>query len=490
MTLISIYFFLFLILTAVLYYLCPKKVRFLVLLAASGFYYYSAQGVAGSLIFLGYIVLFLGDASLISRYRERIMIKRCCYFAALFLAAGGLVFFKFENPWGIPAPLGISFWMLSGIGFLTDVYWGTVTGKIRIAKSALFLGFFPLMISGPIVRYQDNADDLAAGHKLEYTRFLFGVQRIVWGCFKKLVLSERFAVIVDTVFGDYQTYPGFYVLLAMICFSLQLYTDFSGCMDIVIGAAQLFGVKLPENFRTPFFSRSVAEFWRRWHITLGAWLKDYVLYPLLHCGAFRKLKKVCKKLLGKKRGELPPLYLGMFISWFLIGFWHGKSVKYIFGVGIWFWMLIVASELCTPLFKRLIQLLRVRTDCFSYRLFQSLQTFLLVTLGFTFFRAESAREALKLLRAACSNFNPQVLIGKDLLTVGLTLTDTMVLVFGTGLLLAVSVMQYRGRSVREWVARQNLLFRWFIYLSLFFLTVILGKYGKAYDAADFIYQGF
>ncbi len=490
MALISFQFFCLLSITALCYYICPGRYRYLVLTGASGYYYYRAEGWQSGLYLLGFIVLFVVSAALMRALEDRDRLKRGVYFVTLAAALGALWFVKYRDPLGMTAPPGISFWMLTGIGYVTDVYRGGVTGGVSPARTALFLGFFPLMTSGPILRYRETAERLTEPHRADYRQIMFGVQRILWGCFKKLVISERLAVIVNTVYADVQTYRGFYILFAVCCFSLQLYTDFSGCMDIVLGAGQIFGIRLPENFQTPFFSKNVSEFWRRWHITLGAWLKDYVLYPLLHSGPFRSMKKGMKKRFGKIWGERVPTYLGMFVSWFLIGLWHGGSVKYIFGVGLWFWAVIVAGELLTPAAQKLADRLRINRTCFSWRLFQSLRTFAVVTFGLSFFRAASAKEGLKLWAAALQKWNPQALLGSSILTMGLDLQDMIVVTAACLVLLWVSVMQYRGVHIREWFAGQNLALRWFIYIALFFCCIIFGKYGAGYNAADFIYQGF
>lgn len=490
MELISFPFFCLLAVTVLLFYLCPKRWRFLILIAASGYYYVVSEGAWCSLFLLSYIALFFLSALLIRRSAQRRAVKNAVYFVMLAAALGALLFWKYWNPLGLHSPLGMAFWMLTGIGYVTDVYRGSVTKKVSPAKTVLLIGFFPLMTSGPILRYGETADELTNPRRMDTKRIAFGAQRLLWGCMKKLVLSQRLAVIVDTVYANAGTYQGWSILFAVCCFSLQLYTDFSGCMDIVLGAADLFGIRLPENFRTPFLSKNVSEFWRRWHITLGAWLKDYVLYPLLHSEPFRRLKKVLRKLLGRTWGERIALYLGMFVSWFLIGLWHGSSWKYIFGVGLWFWAVIVTGELFSPALVKLAKLLHVNMECFSFRLFQRLRTFAIVAFGLSFFRAESAREGLGLWKEAFACWNPQVLFGSSLLTHGLDLQDMIVLAAGLLVLLAVSIMQYRGVAVREWIAGQNLIFRWGLFLTLFFAVIIFGMYGKQYNAADFIYQGF
>lgn len=490
MELISFPFFCLLAVTVLLFYLCPKRWRFLILIAASGYYYVVSEGAWCSLLLLSYIALFFLSALLIRRSAQRRAVKNAVYIVTLAAALGALLFWKYWNPLGLHSPLGMAFWMLTGIGYVTDVYRGSVTKKVSPAKTVLLIGFFPLMTSGPILRYGETADELTDPHRMDTKRIAFGAQRLLWGCMKKLVLSQRLAVIVDTVYANAGTYQGWSILFAVCCFSLQLYTDFSGCMDIVLGAADLFGIRLPENFRTPFFSKNVSEFWRRWHITLGAWLKDYVLYPLLRCELFRRLKKVLRKLLGRTWGERILLYLGMFVSWFLIGLWHGSSWKYLFGVGLWFWAVIVTGELFSPALVKLAKLLHVNMECFSFRLFQRLRTFAIVAFGLSFFRAESAREGLTLWKEAFACWNPHVLFGSSLLTHGLDLQDMIVLAVGLLVLLAVSMMQYRGVAVREWIAGQNLIFRWGLFLALFFAVIIFGMYGKQYNAADFIYQGF
>lgn len=495
MALISFSFFCLLSVTVLLFYLCPARWRFLVLTAAGGYYYLVSEGAGYSLLFLAYIFLFVFSAFLLLRLEQRKAYRNAVYIVTLAAAAGALLFLKYWNPLKLHSPLGMSFWMLTGIGYVTDVYRGSVTGKVSPAKTILLLSFFPLMTSGPILRYGETADAFTEKRRFNTRQIAFGVQRILWGCMKKLVLSERFAVIVDYVYANVGVCRGWTILFAACCFSLQLYTDFSGCMDIVLGAAELFGIRLPENFRTPFFSRNVSEFWRRWHITLGAWLKDYVLYPLLHCELFRKLKKGMKKRFGRVWGERIVLYLGMFVSWFLIGLWHGSSWKYIFGVGLWFWAVIVAGELCSPALVRLAKRLYVNMDCFSFRLFQRLRTFAVVTFGLSFFRAASAKEGVRLWTEAFSGeifsgFHRHALSGSSLLALGLDLPDLIVLTVGMLVLLTVSLMQYRGVSVRERLAGQNLIFRWALLLLLFFGVIIFGMYGKEYQAADFIYRGF
>lgn len=386
-------------------------------------------------------------------------------------------------------PIGLSFYTMQILGYMLDTYWGIVTPAKGFLKNALFIGYYPLLTSGPIVRYHQVADQLYASHKGNYQNITFGMQRILWGFFKKLVISGRCGTIVDTIYGDPTTYSGLYIWFASILFMMQLYTDFSGCMDIIIGASECYGIRLPENFRTPFFSRSVQEYWQRWHISLGAWLKDYILYPVLRSNAWRSLSKWLKKHVGKKASKEIPTYLGMLCVWLLIGLWHGGKWKYIIGMGLWFWMLITLSQVLAPVSKKIIACLYINTDCFSWRLFQSLRVFVLVCIGNMFFRLDGLIDTLKTIQLGLSTWNPWIFFDGSLFNLGLDRMDFVVTLIALSILLLVSSLQEKG-SVRTMLSRQNLVFRWLVLYALIFAVIIFGQYGIGYDAQEFIYMQF
>jgi D-alanyl-lipoteichoic acid acyltransferase DltB (MBOAT superfamily) len=192
-------------------------------------------------------------------------------------------------------------------------------------KHLLFASYYPALVSGPVMRYGEMNPQFFGEPECRLDNIVPGVQRLIWGMFKKLVVADRLAIFVNQVFQDYKTFDSLYILLAVVLYAFQIYADFSGCMDIVIGVSRAYGVKLPENFDAPFLSRSLAEFWRRWHITLGTWSKDYIFYPLLKSEPFQRLGTWARKVLGKKRGKQIPVFLGLLINWLIIGFWHGAS---------------------------------------------------------------------------------------------------------------------------------------------------------------------
>lgn len=389
----------------------------------------------------------------------------------------------------IAAPLGISFYTFTAVGYLLDTYWGIIEPQPNLFKTALFVGYYPQLTSGPITRHSQMGRQLYEGHRFDYQAVTFGLQRMLWGVFKKLVISARLGVVVDTIYSDTEAYPGLYIWLAAALFMFQLYTDFSGCMDMIIGASECYGIVLPENFRTPFFSRSVQEFWQRWHITLGAWMRDYILYPVLRTRLWRKLAKWIKAYLGTEAARQFPSYLGMLCVWLLMGLWHGGSWKFIFGQGLWFWAMIVLSQDLKPVFRKAVSVLNINTDSFSWHLFQSLRVFVLVSVGNMFFRLDGLVTTLRTMRAGL-HWNPWIFFDGSMYKLGLDRPNFILMLLSLGVLLAVSCLQERGKSIRQRLAEQNLVFRWVVLFALIFGIILFGMYGPGYDAQSFIYADF
>lgn len=386
-------------------------------------------------------------------------------------------------------PLGVSFYTFSLLGYVIDVYYGLADAQKNFGKLALYGLYFPNLISGPILKYREHAEQFFAPHAFDYKQVTQGLQRMVWGFFKKLVIAERLGVLVNMVYGDYEGYPGAYIWMATACYAFQLYTDFSGCMDIVLGLSQSLGIALPENFQTPFFSKSVAEYWRRWHITLGVWMKDYVFYPLLRSKLFTNLNKSLKEKFGKKRGKQYATFAAMFVLWLTVGIWHGGDWKFVIGSGLLHWFYIVMEELLAPPFARLNERLHLSGEGRFLNGIRILRTFFLVCIGDLFFRAASVGDAFAMLKSAVGVWNPQILWDGSLLQLGLDGIETAVAVLALLLLWAVSLKQ-RKEPVRESIAKKALFLRWILWYALLFAVILLGYYGPGYSAAEFIYQGF
>lgn len=511
MPITSVCFFAFLILSVGIYYISPKRFQWcLLLLYSVCFFCVSSTPVTGIYLVIS-IVTVWSFGNLVLKYRD-IDHKKAFWSLVLgiIINIGVLAFLKYSNFFirningilsgaGIrivfeevnwPAPMGISFYTLIAVGYLLDIYWGICEPTDSILKTALFIGYYPQMISGPITRYNEVKDQLYIGHKFEYQNVAFGAQRILYGMFKKIVLSSRAEIIVNAIYADIETYSGIYLWIAMFLFMLQLYTDFSGCMDIIIGASECYGIILPENFKTPFASKTVQEYWQRWHATLGAWLKDYILYPILRTQLWQRMAKQLKIRLGKKASKQIPTYIGMLCVWLLIGLWHGGRWKFIIGMGLWFWTCIVLESVLEPQCKRLKIRLSIDESTYTWRLFQSIKVFILVSIGNVFFRTDSLREALRVLKLAVSLVNPWIFFDGSLSKLGLIYEDINLMIIGVVILGIVGHLQNVYGSAREWISKQFLPFRWLIWLTLFTVILVYGNYGLEYDATSFIYGGF
>ena len=505
----SFLFLLFFAVSVILYYSIPKRYQWSFLLVISVFYFLLSGNALLILYPLVSITVTYFGAKRIEQEKDR---KKRKWGLSLVVVCnlGILIVLKYLNL-GVytynalvsrlaeaPAlldtlhfliPLGVSFYTLSILSYVFDVYYEIAPAEKNWAKLFLFGMYFPTIISGPIMRYKDMKEQMFGEHVFDYTQVTRGLQRILWGFFKVLVISERLAIVVSTVYDDFKTYGGFYIVFATLCFSLQLYSNFSGSMDIVIGVSQVYGIILPENFQTPFFSKTIQEFWRRWHITLGAWLKDYIFYPVLRTEFFMELPGKLKPRFGKKTAKRITTFSAMFILWFAVGLWHGGSWKYIIGSGMIPWIYIVGGELLEPLWVKLRALFRVTKDAKWFSVFQMIRTFLLMSFAFLFFNSAGFFSALSMIKNVLTTWNPWILWDGSLLQLGLEIKEWVVLVLSLSLLWAVSVMQQKG-SIRAWLAKKNIVVRWVLLYALLFWVILMGNYGPGYSAAEFIYQGF
>lgn len=346
------------------------------------------------------------------------------------------------------------------------------------------------MTQGPIPRYSQLGTQLEKPQKFCYENVRDGAVWIIWGFAKKLILAQRLSTFVSTIYGDYTEYSGAVLALATAAYSIQIYADFSSCMDIATGSARMFGIKLTPNFLHPYFSKTMPEFWRRWHVTLGNWFKDYVFFPFSISGALLKLNKKARKAFGDGAGRIIAASLPILLVWSLTGIWHGASWKYV-AWGLYHGCLIILSTIFTPHFQKLAEKFHIRTDCFSFRLFQMMRTFFLCGIGRVFFRADGMRAALGILKRMFTGIGLSQLAGGNLFNYGLNAKNMCVVVIAIAVLWMVSVIEEHSESTMpELLGKQNLVFRWIIIYALFFAVLVFGKYGPGYDAANFIYEQF
>lgn len=506
----SFSFWLFLCCGVVLYFLFPaKKYQWTVLLGLSAVFFVAASGWKMVPYMLWGVGIAWGSALIIERAAS-VKIKRVTLVIGIALLLAQLASLKyvrlgvqlvnlfgpvtgksvFYDITGIMAPIGISYYTLSIIGYLVEVYWGNIPVERNFFKVMLFAIYFPQLTSGPITRYAEMGGRLFRPRSFDHIKALYGIQRILWGLFKKIVIADRAAVYVSAVFGDCDSYQGYYILVAILLFALQLYADFSGCMDIICGASECFGIMLPENFNSPFLAETVSEFWDRWHITMGLWFRDFLLYPLLKTGFMQGIRKKVKPVLGKKAAKSIPTYLSMGVVWICIGVWHGGESRYILASGILPGFYLIMGQVCRPLFERCVRLLKINTEAASWHMFCRARTMLCLCTSWVFVRAQGVKDGLGVIRGLFAKANMEVLFDGSLYTLGLTWKDFNVLYAGIGLMVFAAVQKEKGVVIREKMRSQNMAAQWLFMLAALFTIIILGIYGPGYDAADFIYQNF
>ncbi|MCD7709348.1 MAG: hypothetical protein LUI02_05690, partial [Clostridiales bacterium] len=383
------------------------------------------------------------------------------------------------------APIGISYFTLSAIGYLTDVYWESYPPEKNVVKIALLISYFPCIVSGPVVRYYEMSGQFSGRRDFDRQNISNAMRRMAWGYLKKMVVADKLAVIVSAVFASYSDYPGAMVLLALLCYAFQLYADFSGCMDICLGASMLYGVKLPENFDAPFFSRSLPEFWRRWHITLGTWFKDYVMYPVQKSRPLQALGKKSKKAFGKKVGKKIPLYLSTLVLWFLIGLWHGGTAVYFLASGLIPCIFLLGSDLLSPVFAKIVAALHIKTECFSYRWFQRIRTFLLMCGAWLFICAGSVSGGIRIFKYMFTSFHLSALRLSMLTNMGVGL-KYFAIAIGLAAMLVVDWSRNRKLPGTEVLDQQNLPVRWVALWLEILVIFVCANVGQS----AFIYNQF
>lgn len=503
MSLVSNTFIIFAAVSVLIYYLAPAKVKWVVLLLFS-YLYYIAGGVRYAAFLVFSTVITYGAALLVERAAEQDKSQRKArriLIAGLLLNFGMLGVLKYTNfaveninalfhtnlrGMELLLPLGISFYTFQSSGYLLDVYWKRCSAEKNIFRYALFVSFFPQLLQGPIGRYSRLAEQLYEPHSFDGTNITRGFERILWGFFKKMVLADWAAVFVDAIFdtGEY----GGLAVFGVLFYTIQLYADFSGGMDVVIGLASMFGITLDENFKRPFFATSITDFWHRWHITLGTWMKDYVFYPISLSKWMGKFGKWGKKVFGKKTGRTLPICLANLIVFFVVGVWHGAAWKFI-AYGVYNGIIIAFSGLMANNYRAWKKALHITGKENWYQVFMILRTFVLVNISWFFDRADTVGQALSMMKRAVTQFQPSQLLLIPAGREGTAFTPYALIILAAGciLLFIVGVLQERGVKIRESLAKLPLPVTVLVY---FCLLLSIGFFGSTAAARGFIYAQF
>lgn len=495
---ISLSFLAFLGVAVLIYYLLPSKIQWVWLLIVSLLFYLTFD-----LRYIAFLLLSIattwGGALAVYRLREKQKSGAAKAILALTLLVniGLLAFLKFGNyslsllgriaalagvsltfePLSLLMPIGISFYTLQAAGYIIDVYRRREIPEKNPAKFTLFMAFFPQILQGPIPRFGQLAPQLYAPHRFRYETFCSGMQLMLWGYIQKMVIADRAAVLVDYVYGNAEQFYGITLLTASLFYSLQIYADFSGCVDIARGAAEMFGIDLAKNFERPYFATSIQDFWRRWHISLSSWLRDYVYIPL-----------------GGNRKGLARKYVNILIVFFVSGLWHGVGLHFLF------WGLLHgAYQVAGALWQRIRTAFAARRKkpaqvlspvrLSARRAWKIFFTFNLVNLAWIFFRVPSLRQGFTIVERIFTHWQPWQLFDGTLYQLGLSRHGFWMVVCGALLMLAVSLL-HRKIEIRKTIAQFSLPLRWAIYISGLLIILLFGVYGLGYNAQSFIYQTF
>lgn len=490
----SIDFLMFFPIVVLMYYAIPKKARYLWLLAASYFFYMCWNAKYAVLLLYSTAITYLSGLCIdwCDRKKKPLGWKKLFVAMSFCMNLSILFLFKYfdfaiENlnalletcglavitpGFSLLLPVGISFYTFQALSYTMDVYRKDIYVERNFLKYALFVSFFPQLVAGPIERSKNLLKQISCGHSFSYENFRRGLLLMLWGYFQKIVIADRLAFLVDTVYGDLYSYQGEQYLLASVLFAIQIYCDFSGYSIIAAGAAKVMGFQLMENFDCPYFARSVAEFWRRWHISLTSWFRDYLYIPL-----------------GGSRKGAVRRYVNIMVVFLVSGLWHGAQWSFVIWGGLNGLFQVVGS-LCQPLRKKAGRLLQVKEESFGHRCFQALVTFILVDFAWIFFRADTLGDALHVVGGIFTMQNPWFFMDGSIYGLGLSQKQFSLAVFSMLILAAADWMKHRKINVMDRLLEQDIWCRWLVYIVGTLFVLVFGVWGNAYDAQAFVYFQF
>lgn len=494
----SLQFLIFLPIVVIIYFILPAKVKHIWLLIAS-YYFYMCWNAKYALLILSSTIITFFSGLIIERIKQtkqsdssRIKLKKLVVAFSFISNLGILFFFKYINfalnilvkmfsiihvelnvpVFDVLLPVGISFYTFQALSYTMDVYRDDIYAEKDFFRYALFVSFFPQLVAGPIERSKNLLKQLAVPHKFDYDNFREGLLLMLWGYFLKIVLSDRIAIFVDNIYGDYIRYKGMYLIVATVLFAIQIYCDFAGYSTIAMGAAKILGIQLIDNFDAPYLSTSIADFWRRWHISLTSWFKDYLYIPLG----------------GSKKGKLRK-YINKMIVFLVSGLWHGAQFSFVAWGGL-NGLYQVMGEILQPVRDKVVSILHLNRDSLGHKLFCGLITFVLVDFSWIFFRADRFKDALEIIKSNFVDRNQWVLFDGCLYKCGLDDKNFRFMLLCIGILIFADICKRFGVRIRDVILKQDWWVRCFFIAFTIWFLLTFGKYGPAYDSANFIYFQF
>lgn len=488
MSFVSFSFLILLFVTVVVYYLISPQYRWIWLLVISFFFYMCSSPVYVVFLFASILVTYFSGVLIgkVNHGSGRKTRKKAIVALSLVINIGVLITFKYLKFFsdllsfaGINAiageyrfilPIGISFYTFQSLSYTLDVYRGDVEPEYHLGKYALFVSFFPTLISGPIQKSKDFLKKIDEVHSFDYDGVRRGILLMLWGYFEKMVVADRLGVLVNTVFNSPAQYHGLDSILAVLFYTFQIYCDFAGYSNISLGVAETLGFHLSANFKQPYFSKSIQEFWRRWHISLGTWFRDYLYFPLggSRCPKFRH-------------------YLNLLIVFTVCGLWHGASLTFLFW-GILHGFYQIVGLLLKPVKRKVQDRLGFQNSSRGYPMLQTAATFLLVSFAWVFFRADTMENAF-LMIGNMFQFDRSTLWDGSIFNLGLTQPEFIAAILGIFIVVLVDILTTH-LDLRNVLTGSNTIVRWTVYLAAVLILIIFGTYGSEYSAQSFIYFQF
>lgn len=501
MVLLSNTFLIFILLFLFIYYVCPKRLQWICLLVANCvFYAFSGIGNFAFIISSSLITFFsaffvssfdtqlkkqkpLVEKEVYKTLKHRTLIKkRFVLFISLFLNVGILVYLKY---WRILVgaktlllPLGISYYTLQSISYFMDVYNGKIKRETNAARYFLFISFFPQLIMGPFNRYDKLGAQLREEHRFDFENIKHGVMLILYGAFKKYLIADMLYPIIESILDPYyEALPGCVILAGILSYSLYQYADFSGGTDMFLGIAELFGLRMQPNFRQPYFATSLGDFWRRWHISLGLWMKDYIFYPCALSKPMQNFGKWCQSHIGSHAARVLPACFANILVFMLVGVWHGPELHF-FVWGLYNGLVIALSDLCKPVFQKLNGILHINDKSRAWHIFRIVRTFIIVNIGWYFDRITDVLKSFLYLRNTVLRFgNPLELLSKQYLSniigkVSNFESQIVCVVIGTVTVFVISLLKENTVDVYAKIQKQSIAVRWAAYYIPLILVIL------------------
>lgn len=502
----SIEYLIFVIITLFIYYGLGKffKIQKYVIIVANILFFIFVSGIRSFIISLLLIWIVFKSAIFVEKFNKMGNKKGAMlsFYGATLVDVGLLVFFKFYKPFftflsdilniqtvtrieSIIKPVGIAFFTLIVLGYLIDVYHQKCLAEKNFLNFLLFAFYFPAIVQGPFCNYNEILTQVDQHHKFSFSVFERGLIRFLWGATKKIVIADRMAILVNGILGQDDIH-GLIIFYAFFLYSFQIYADFSGGIDMIMGVSQWFGIELPENFNAPLLSKSVTEYWKRWHMTLGRWMERYIYFPIVFN---KKVFNFSKRIKNKYYRNAFSAVVASIIVFVLVGIWHGTGWNYVV-YGAYQAFFVSFAIIAEPCYKKIRTKMNISEESISMSIFRVVRTIIILIFGRYLIKSSDLTQAKELYIRTFSRLDLFKLFDGSLLEYGLDYKNLIVMNIGICILLIFDLFRYKNVNIQEWIRKQDGIFRCAVCIVMAFSIIVFGIYGPEYSESMFVYGGF